>query len=187
VRAAAFSSLSRPLSRSCCSCTKSRTVACSSEVRSRKCVGLTSRRYLSMPYFFFEREDCSFLRCRPLLYRQATPSRSRTFQQHRHFQRIANAELFIATLFQHRDKSRFELHGFVVMPDHAPDVGINRVGVRTRCAFRKDAGTCPSLHGVQTGRVVERYRIGSFRRRPELSSPHIGCTASAYSATWRIG
>ena len=29
-----------------------------------------------------------------------------------------------------------------------PDVGINRAGVRTRCAFRKDAGTCPSLHGA---------------------------------------
>src|SRR5260221_7560860 len=41
-----------------------------------------------------------------------------TFQQHRHFQRTANAELFIATLFQHRDKARFQLHGFVVMPDH---------------------------------------------------------------------
>lgn len=41
-----------------------------------------------------------------------------TFQQHRHFQRTANAELFIATLFQHRDKGRFQLHGFVVMPDH---------------------------------------------------------------------
>ena len=41
-----------------------------------------------------------------------------TFQQHRHFQRTANAELFIATLFQHREKARFQLHGFVVMPDH---------------------------------------------------------------------
>jgi putative transposase len=41
-----------------------------------------------------------------------------TIQQHRHFQRTANAELFISTLFQHRDKSRFQLHGFVVMPDH---------------------------------------------------------------------
>src|SRR5258705_12332913 len=39
-----------------------------------------------------------------------------TFQQHR--QRTANAELFITTLFQHRDKARFQLHGFVVMPDH---------------------------------------------------------------------
>jgi putative transposase len=41
-----------------------------------------------------------------------------TFQRHRHFQRTDNAELFITTLFQHRDKSRFQLHGFVVMPDH---------------------------------------------------------------------
>jgi putative transposase len=41
-----------------------------------------------------------------------------TFQRHRHFQRTANAELFIATLLRHRDKSRFQLHGFVVMPDH---------------------------------------------------------------------
>ncbi len=41
-----------------------------------------------------------------------------TFQQHRHFQRTANAELFIATLLRHRDQGRFQLHGFVVMPDH---------------------------------------------------------------------
>jgi putative transposase len=41
-----------------------------------------------------------------------------TFQQRRHFQRTANAELFISMLFQQRDKKRFELHGFVVMPDH---------------------------------------------------------------------
>jgi putative transposase len=41
-----------------------------------------------------------------------------TFQRHRHFQRTANAELFIQTLFQHQAKGRFQLHGFVVMPDH---------------------------------------------------------------------
>jgi putative transposase len=41
-----------------------------------------------------------------------------TFQRHRHFQRTVNAELFISTLFQHRDKGRFQLHGFVIMPDH---------------------------------------------------------------------
>ncbi len=41
-----------------------------------------------------------------------------TFQRHRHFQRTSNAELFITTLFQHRDKGRFQLHAFVVMPDH---------------------------------------------------------------------
>jgi putative transposase len=41
-----------------------------------------------------------------------------TFQRNRHFQRTANAERFITTLFQHRDRSRFQLHGFVVIPDH---------------------------------------------------------------------
>jgi putative transposase len=40
------------------------------------------------------------------------------FSLGRHFQRTANAELFISMLFQHRDKSRFQLHGFAVMPDH---------------------------------------------------------------------
>jgi putative transposase len=41
-----------------------------------------------------------------------------TYQQHRHFQRTANAELFIATLFRYRDAGKFLLHAFVVMPDH---------------------------------------------------------------------
>jgi putative transposase len=41
-----------------------------------------------------------------------------TYQQHRHFQRTANAELFIATLFRYRAQNRFQLHAFVVMPDH---------------------------------------------------------------------
>jgi putative transposase len=41
-----------------------------------------------------------------------------TFQQHRHFQRSENAELFIATLFRYRDQARFQLHAFAVMPDH---------------------------------------------------------------------
>jgi putative transposase len=41
-----------------------------------------------------------------------------TFQRHRHFQCTSNAELFIRTLFQYRDKGRFQLHRFVVMPDH---------------------------------------------------------------------
>ena len=41
-----------------------------------------------------------------------------TFQQHRHFQRTANAELFLDTLFRYRAQGRFQLHGFVVMSDH---------------------------------------------------------------------
>ena len=34
------------------------------------------------------------------------------------FQRAANAELFLATVFRYRDAGRLLLHGFVVMPDH---------------------------------------------------------------------
>ena len=41
-----------------------------------------------------------------------------TFQRHRHFQRTANADLFIATLFRYRDAEKFHLHGFAIMPDH---------------------------------------------------------------------
>jgi putative transposase len=41
-----------------------------------------------------------------------------THGRHHHFQRIANAELFIATLFRYRDAGKFLLHGFVVMSDH---------------------------------------------------------------------
>ncbi len=41
-----------------------------------------------------------------------------TFQKHRHFQRTAYAELFIATLFRYREAGKFALHAFVVMPDH---------------------------------------------------------------------
>jgi putative transposase len=39
-------------------------------------------------------------------------------QRRRIFQKTANAELLIATLFRYRDQSRYRLHGFVVMPDH---------------------------------------------------------------------
>jgi putative transposase len=39
--------------------------------------------------------------------------------QRRHvFQRDAIAELFIATLFRYRDVGKFQLHAFVVMPNH---------------------------------------------------------------------
>jgi putative transposase len=41
-----------------------------------------------------------------------------THQRHRQFQRTANAELFIQTLFRYREQGKFALHGFVAMPDH---------------------------------------------------------------------
>jgi putative transposase len=39
-------------------------------------------------------------------------------ERRRIFQRSANADLMIATVFRYRDQSRFRLHGFVVMPNH---------------------------------------------------------------------
>jgi len=41
-----------------------------------------------------------------------------THQRRSHFQRTANADLFIATLLRYREQGKFKLHGFVVMPDH---------------------------------------------------------------------
>ena len=41
-----------------------------------------------------------------------------THQRKRIFQRTANADLMMNTLFRYRDQNRFALHGFVIMPDH---------------------------------------------------------------------
>jgi putative transposase len=41
-----------------------------------------------------------------------------THQRRRIFQRTANAELLMTTLFRYQQQGRFLLHGFVVMPDH---------------------------------------------------------------------
>ena len=41
-----------------------------------------------------------------------------TFQRRALFVRTANAELLVKTLFHYRDQERYQLHGFVVMPEH---------------------------------------------------------------------
>jgi putative transposase len=41
-----------------------------------------------------------------------------TFQRRALFARTANAELLVKALFHYRDQGRYELHGFVVMPEH---------------------------------------------------------------------
>ncbi|HEY5381181.1 MAG TPA: transposase [Acidobacteriaceae bacterium] len=41
-----------------------------------------------------------------------------TFLQHRHFQKPANADLFLKTLLRYRSYGKFHLHGFAIMPDH---------------------------------------------------------------------
>ncbi len=70
-------------------------------------------------------------------------------QRRRVFQRDAIAELFIATLFGYRDSGKFQLHAFVIMPDHvhilltpAPGVAIERCAQLIKGGFsfavRKD-------------------------------------------------
>jgi putative transposase len=41
-----------------------------------------------------------------------------TYQRRALFVRTANAELLVQTLFHYRDQGSYELHGFVVMPEH---------------------------------------------------------------------
>src|SRR5690349_21241138 len=41
-----------------------------------------------------------------------------THQRRRIFQRTMNADLMLNTLFRYREQGRFQLHGFVIMPDH---------------------------------------------------------------------
>jgi putative transposase len=41
-----------------------------------------------------------------------------THDRIRLFQRTANAEILLSTLFRHREQTRYLLHGFVIMPDH---------------------------------------------------------------------
>jgi REP element-mobilizing transposase RayT len=46
------------------------------------------------------------------------PAADQCRQRQRIFQRTANAELMVTTLFRYRDQGRFALHAFVMMPDH---------------------------------------------------------------------
>ncbi|MGA3010090.1 MAG: transposase [Terracidiphilus sp.] len=41
-----------------------------------------------------------------------------TYQRRSLFVRTENAELMVTTLFHYRDQGRYQLHGFVVMPEH---------------------------------------------------------------------
>jgi len=41
-----------------------------------------------------------------------------TYERRALFVRTANAELLVKTLFHYRDQGRYQLHGFVVMPEH---------------------------------------------------------------------
>ena len=52
------------------------------------------------------------------LHPQTYALTSSTFERKRVFQRTEIAELMIATIFRYRHGGKFQIHGFVVMPDH---------------------------------------------------------------------
>jgi putative transposase len=89
-----------------------------------------------------------------------------THQRHRLFQRTATAELFIATLFRYRDAEKFQLHAFVVMPDHAhilltpaPDIAIERAAQLIKGGFsfaiRKEFPGAIWHDGYHARRVID--------------------------------
>jgi putative transposase len=65
-----------------------------------------------------------------------------THDRRRVFQVTANAELMVSTLMQCRERGKFALHSFVVMPDHvhllitpAPDVSLEKALQYVRGGF----------------------------------------------------
>jgi putative transposase len=121
-------------------------------------------------------------------------------QRRRIFQRTAIAELFIATLFRYRDAGKFQLHAFVVMPDHvhvlltpAPDMAIERCAQLIKGGFsfavRKDARGEIWQEGYHVHRVTDnddlrnqtRYILNNPVRKCLEAYPHIH-TAPAYAS-----
>ena len=87
-------------------------------------------------------------------------------QRRRLFQLTTIAELFIATLFRYRDAGKFQLHAFVVMPDHvhilltpASDTAIERCAQLIKGGFsfavRNDFSGEVWQDGYHAHRVVD--------------------------------
>ena len=89
-----------------------------------------------------------------------------THQRRSLFQRTTTAELFIATLLRYRDAGKFQLHAFVVMPDHvhilltpAPDIAIERCAQLIKGGFsfavRKEFPGEVWQDGYHANRVID--------------------------------
>jgi putative transposase len=102
------------------------------------------------------------MRLKPQTYALTVVAR----QRRRVFQRDAIAELLIATLFRDRDQGKFQLHAFVVMPDHthilltpAPDMAIERCAQLIKGGFsfaiRKDHPSEVWQEGYHAHRVTD--------------------------------
>jgi putative transposase len=121
--------------------------------------------------------------------------------QRRHvFQRDAIAELCIATLFRYRDAGKFQLHAFVVMPNHvhviltpAPDQAIERCVQLIKGGFsfavRKEFIGEIWQEGYHPHRVTDNedllrqilYIVNNPVKQGLVNYPHIH-TAAAYAS-----
>jgi putative transposase len=123
-----------------------------------------------------------------------------THQRRRIFQKTTTAELFIATLFRYRDVGKFQLHGFVVMPDHvhvlltpALDMAIERCAQLIKGGFsfaiRKDVLGEVWQEGYHAHRVTDnddlrnqtQYILNNPVRKRLEACPHIH-TAPTYAS-----
>ena len=112
-----------------------------------------------------------------------------TFQQHRHFQKTANAELFVRTLLGYREQGKFLLHAYVVMPDHVHVLITPAIDVSTAKAVQYIKGGYSHAlgqkaiwhsgyheHRVRDGRDYEAQRLyianNPARKRYE-DYPHV--------------
>jgi putative transposase len=86
-----------------------------------------------------------------------------TFQQHCHFQRTANAELFLATLQRYRSQGKFLLHAYAIMPDHVHVLLTPEIDVSTAKAVQFIKGGYS--HAASQHSPGEIWHSGYFEHR----------------------
>jgi putative transposase len=115
-----------------------------------------------------------------------------TYQRRRVFQRNTTADIMLNTLLRYREQGRFQLHGFVVMPDHihvlitpAQDHAIERriqlIKGGFSFAIRKDFPGEIWQNGYHAHRITGvddyhsqlRYIANNPSRKDLISYPHV--------------
>jgi putative transposase len=111
-----------------------------------------------------------------------------TAQRRPLFRVVANAELFLATLQDYRLKGRFQLHAFVVMPDHvhllltpAPDVSLEKAAqfVKGGFSFRLKTKMDVWERSYDNRRITDRAHFDECERYVEENPVRARLVASA--------
>ncbi len=123
-----------------------------------------------------------------------------TAQRRRLFQVAATAEMFLATVADYRAKGRFELHAFVVMPEHvhllltpAPEVPLEKVAqlIKGGFSFRLKSKMDVWESGYDSRRITDGEHFESCRRyiedNPVRARMVMAAGEYAYSSCGRGG